>query len=101
MRQGNNAKDANAGKQDDLSRQIQRLSTEINEAMRSGDRSKVSILMRQRDQLQQTRGCVKPRAMADSSQQHPNPHPHPHPQAIIEKEQAEADVEPALKRART
>lgn len=35
-------------------RQMQHLTTEINEAMRSGDRAKVALLMRQRDQIRST-----------------------------------------------
>lgn len=73
--------DSSSSKQDDLSRQIQKLSGDINEAMRGGDRGKVSLLMRQRDQLQQMRGCLRPRT-ADVL---------PH----------DAEPEPALKRART
>jgi hypothetical protein len=40
----------------ELGRLLTGLSTEINEAMRSGDRSKVAVLMRQRDQLRLNRG---------------------------------------------
>lgn len=80
---GKDAADSSCNKQDDLSRQIQKLSAEINEAMRGGDRGKVSLLMRQRDQLQQMRGCLRPRA-AD----------------VVGKEQRDAEPEPALKRAR-
>lgn len=47
-----------AGKERELSRQLSRLTGEINEAMRAGDRAKVVSLMRHRDQIRANKNAA-------------------------------------------